>query len=842
MSSAPTQQQLDAQVKPAPRRLAVVRPKAGGDIALIEAAANKPIAEPTILVESVKTKSPCKWVTLPGDCVSMERTSTFSYPFRVFGYDLFANHSTKYHRDKLSDSQLKSMIRRIKKDKEGIQFTAEQLVYELNKQFMQDFPARPNPAVKDMPALSMLEQPSYRSTPWYLSTTGMKMSGPNYDEPTSEEYVKVEIVSGQKFRPTWETHSSELKSSCDMHYRFTPFLKGYSKREAKAYPQKPPSRSYRVLKLAAALSIAAIISEVFSFTDPTLTIYALMLCAAVIAVVQTLNSNSGDYLRSDLSVYINVEMFDMVRRRNAELSRQTLHNLLNNERGFYRHPDTIHQSQKYLCDVIARMDGLSMVPPSVGANGDHCGVNSGEDGIWKTTQHPRIKFGEKFAGLAQGIRSLCLFPVTNLVNRFIPAITRENVVAGVEKRIAPTLKPKSVEYIAEYKRQADKITNKQPRVDFGCDFVGYTQRFIERKGLSKKRGDSMLEAAVNIQREIEGGAIIDDVVMREFGKTTWFPKGESYPEVKQPRFIMNPTNTLKILFGAAYEQVEHWIIHESPLKSHLIKGLNSTEVLVRVSDQMANGRTFIELDQSSMEAHVDATMLDIEFGVYESLTSATSLGGRILRAVHKAHTRERWVKGAGDTKIKVPPMRYSGMPNTSVGNAILSYVFVKAHCKITKSKMSGLMIEGDDVLAAFEDATKFDNGFAGTGFDVKSAVASDWRALSFCGLHFDNAGNKVPDIEKIKYSVSHHNCKSLISSPRRMYALARAKIDSMLAVYGTDHPDLVSLRDSIDDHFKGVRLHADTYRDYMMSIYHDFAVPRNEVVVASEQVNEKERL
>ena len=273
----------------------------------------------------------------------------------------------------------------------------------------------------------------------------------------------------------------------------------------------------------------------------------------------------------------------------------------------------------------------------------------------------------------------------------------------------------------------------------------YANDLARRKGLSEKERLALVKVAVGLDTMVADASqheVLISQLEAALKKMKVFIKDESYEKRNTTlRFIVSPPDIVKLVFGCAFRPVEDFLYGECELlKPHHVKHLQPEDVRARLMDMSASkNQQFYETDYSAYEVCQGRECLLAEYGLYESYYAPGSLARRIISTVAKANVGDTTFLYNKNFRLKVGPMRWSGMPNTACGNLLMN-VFNLIYAAGLKPE-DQFVCEGDDAMIVA------DRGF-GKRFEQCScfAVTCDrarhWSELSFCGHAYDSTGSK----------------------------------------------------------------------------------------------------
>lgn len=273
----------------------------------------------------------------------------------------------------------------------------------------------------------------------------------------------------------------------------------------------------------------------------------------------------------------------------------------------------------------------------------------------------------------------------------------------------------------------------------------YARDLAARKGLSTKETEALIRDAMEIDVKVVDPAQHDALIHeleQALRSMKVFIKDESYEKRNTTlRFIVSPPNLVKLLFGCVFRPVEDFLYQDCELlRKHHVKHLNSQAVRDRLmSLSAAKGQKFYETDYSAYEVCQGRECLAAEYGLYESYYRIGSFSRRVLETVEEANTGDTTFLYNKNFRLRVGPMRWSGMPNTACGNLLMNVFNLIYAAGLDPDDQ--FVCEGDDamIVAGSDFAKRFEQNSC---FAVTCDEASHWSQLSFCGHAYDETGNK----------------------------------------------------------------------------------------------------
>jgi len=345
-------------------------------------------------------------------------------------------------------------------------------------------------------------------------------------------------------------------------------------------------------------------------------------------------------------------------------------------------------------------------------------------------------------------RTVRAYSLLNMyVDHFIPWITQDTLEQAVDKRLTCQFN------LANFERFRVRIEEVVKTLQFGSglddvrpnDFVHYAKQAIRRKHLTEGQGCEWMAAADFIKQNLEDGneaMLLDFLEFCLRCQMGIFIKDEEYAKWGTTlRFIVNPLAFVKVFFGTAFRDVEERLYFDdrSPLKKHLIKGLPMGAVKAKIMHlKPKRGQKYAETDYSAFEGSQSKESLDVEYRVYLSHCSEQSLRYKIINLVRLCNESDIVLTNKY-FKVDNIPMRWSGMPNTACGNALMNYINLVACCGLDPN--DEWYIEGDDGILVV-DIEKAAHMMENSLYPLTLQLADSWNELSFCGHHYDLEGNR----------------------------------------------------------------------------------------------------
>lgn len=285
-----------------------------------------------------------------------------------------------------------------------------------------------------------------------------------------------------------------------------------------------------------------------------------------------------------------------------------------------------------------------------------------------------------------------------------------------------------------------------PQSNFGF-FRDYAEKIIEVKTtLSKAEKKQWRDMADRIDM-MGPREIVSKLKASLRAETNCFIKNELYAkDTTTLRLIISPSLFVKIVFGSVIKRIEEHLYSgnaELPITGHHIKHvpLSHAEALFCSWQSRGDGQ-FYETDYSAYESSQNETSLRTEFELYKSYYKPNSLADDILSTVLDQMLSGTVIVRNKHFSIRMPVMRWSGMPNTACGNLLMNYYNLVVNCGLNPE--SDFLLEGDDGIIWGDEAL-------GRELETKSAfpltmqMDYDYTRLSFCGLHYEGDAHVPAD-------------------------------------------------------------------------------------------------
>ena len=361
----------------------------------------------------------------------------------------------------------------------------------------------------------------------------------------------------------------------------------------------------------------------------------------------------------------------------------------------------------------------------------------------------------------------------------------------------------------------------------GGFFERYAEDLAHRKGLNRGETKSLRSVGKKCD-ELAADEAGQEELLTELGQAlsnmNVFIKDEAYEKTSTTlRFIVSPPPLVKILFGAVLRPVEDTLYaerladgSENPLYDHHVKHMNPEEVrdfLMHIGECAQPGEMFYETDYSAYEVCQGAECLNAEYGLYKSYYAPGDLGWKILEIVRSRNVSRRMPLKNKGFSLTVEPMRWSGMPNTALGNLLMNVFNLLYAAGLPET--ASFVCEGDDALIVA------DPGFR-AHFEKQSifAVTCDsshsWSDLSFCGHKYDETWTKVcPDDDVMISKILLYFSRQPLS-PQKAYELLYLRFMSYQMLY-PNWPGFADLAQMAEKYYRGrveKKISEKTYREW----------------------------
>lgn len=249
------------------------------------------------------------------------------------------------------------------------------------------------------------------------------------------------------------------------------------------------------------------------------------------------------------------------------------------------------------------------------------------------------------------------------------------------------------------------------------------------------------------------------------------------------RLIISPALFVKITFGAVIKRIEERLYSNDPtlpITGHHIKHMalcNAEETFT--SWQRNDGGKYFETDYSAYESSQNCESLSKEFELYKSYYQPGGLADSILDVVLSEMLSGRVIARNKYFKIRLPVMRWSGMPNTACGNLLMNYYNLVVNCGLDPD--SDFLLEGDDGIM-WGPTELGDTLSERSCFPLTLDSSKDYSKLSFCGLHYsENAHTPADENLAIARLLTYFDTREL--SMQKRYELLYMRLVSYQLLY-----------------------------------------------------------
>lgn len=267
-------------------------------------------------------------------------------------------------------------------------------------------------------------------------------------------------------------------------------------------------------------------------------------------------------------------------------------------------------------------------------------------------------------------------------------------------------------------------------------------------------------------------------------QTNCFIKNELYAKDSTTlRLIISPSLFVKIVFGAIIKRIEEKLYSGEahiPISGHHIKHvpLSHAEALFCSWQSRGDGQ-FYETDYSAYESSQNETSLRTEFELYKSYYRPNSLASEILDTVLEQMLSGTVVVRNKYFSIRMPVMRWSGMPNTACGNLLMNYYNLVVNCGLNPD--SDFLLEGDDGII-WGDLQLGRDLETKSAFPLTMQTSYDYTRLSFCGLHYEGDAH-IPADENLAIAKLLTYFDSQELSMQKRYELLYLRLISYQLLY-----------------------------------------------------------
>lgn len=365
---------------------------------------------------------------------------------------------------------------------------------------------------------------------------------------------------------------------------------------------------------------------------------------------------------------------------------------------------------------------------------------------------------------------------------YSPPVTKSELLRALRDRylIPEVVAPE------EYRDVAQDVIKELPPIPChnpidvfsGHFFHDYASEFVVRKRYKLQQRLRFLSLASQLDAEVKTTADYAAALKRERSTYGSIIKNEVYLKDKPHRFIISPSDRMKILTGAVYGKVEEALCFDrnSYLKEHLIKHKTRADIKSVISSQFDNTSVAVT-DHSQFEAHIGVQGLSWEHAVMARVCGGLFTdGGSVFAALAKS-ARSRFTMTNRYYKVtNVRAMRKSGLADTSIGNCILNDLHIRTAQRLAGVEFKSWLVEGDDALIAVPDRVSVDRFSEHAGcYNLKIEFHDHWHTASFCGFKLTDTGSLLIDEERFNFNSQFMTVYGRISA-EQMAARAYAKM------------------------------------------------------------------
>lgn len=221
------------------------------------------------------------------------------------------------------------------------------------------------------------------------------------------------------------------------------------------------------------------------------------------------------------------------------------------------------------------------------------------------------------------------------------------------------------------------------------------------------------------------------------------------------RLIVSPPLDVKLIFGAIFKPIEVELYSNSiagkinPLFGHHFKHSTFDEVSAQLeSIPLGEDQVFFETDYSAYESSQGVESLTLEYSIYTTFYKKNTFPHKVITAVAAANMQPMTKLVNKNFTVEIPPMRWSGMPNTACGNLLMNFINLTTVCKLSPTQI--FYCEGDDTIGVIHKDWA-DVLTKRSAFPVTIDVADRYSDLHFCGHHGER-GCECPANEQLAYA------------------------------------------------------------------------------------------
>ena len=259
-----------------------------------------------------------------------------------------------------------------------------------------------------------------------------------------------------------------------------------------------------------------------------------------------------------------------------------------------------------------------------------------------------------------------------------------------------------------------------------------------------------------------------------------FCKDETNADFKFARAINARSDEFKCAIGPIVKLIEEQI-YQMPCFVKHIPVVDRPKYITEMLD--IPGSIVVATDYTSYESHFNKKLMsNLEFVMYEFMTQHLPDHEVFMGYMNNV------VAGVNVCRFKrfnmmIEATRMSGEMTTSLGNGFANYVLMRHMCRMTDSKIVGV-VEGDDSLCVISGVIPTKEDFASIGLNIKLDEHVFFNEASFCGLIFDrqdliNVSDPADILLNFGWCGKQYvDCKNL-----RLLELLRAKSMSFAYMY-----------------------------------------------------------
>jgi len=295
------------------------------------------------------------------------------------------------------------------------------------------------------------------------------------------------------------------------------------------------------------------------------------------------------------------------------------------------------------------------------------------------------------------------------------ATDQESLFHAAKYRFARAQKKASPERLADLKaftrKFCEKHLNPIPAGEINFeDYISGTHYSAKKKNVFRLMYETMVWVAIKI-------------IYKSFGKVEHMKDGTKY---KHCRCINPPPDEWKIYASPYIHAVEKQVCKLSWFAKYVPVVMRPQYIL-----ELFQGRTgpYYVTDYTSFESSITPEIYDATEG--EMYRYMLMNYPEAALKINTWNTSEKECKFR-DFSIKIPGVRMSGDPNTSLGNGFVNLVVMAYNCDQQDAQFVGC-VEGDDGLFCFDKDITFDLQEE-MGFQLKAESHDTIQDTSFCGL------------------------------------------------------------------------------------------------------------